>query len=181
MKNKLLLIIPFLICGYGFLPVSFHYNRKNLKNPNTIIIRHQECGCPCPNAYLKEGQLIIPNDILNTFRNIDKKEINLSGKDPFEPYDPELAGQDIMITGKVVGVDTSLCTPSDCEIVPIFKVDKWYVSTYYPRFWIQGIIFLYTFLISIFLSAIIVLYFIGLSIKNVFFFSKESPPELPSI
>src|SRR5215208_7064576 len=82
MKPKLLLFLPFMICSYGFLPVSFYFDRTALKDPDTLLIRHQECGCPCPNAFVKEGQLTIPDNILNAYTNIEKKEINITGNDP---------------------------------------------------------------------------------------------------
>ena len=167
MKPKLLLFLPFIICGYGFLPVTFRFGKTALKDSNTLLIRHQECGCPCPNAFVKEGQLIIPDNIQKAYANIHQREINLTGIDPFEPYEPELAMQDIIVSGKVVGVDTVLCDPSNCEVVPVFKVDKWSAVSYYPRLWTHGKTFLIIFLASTFLSAIIALLFVGTTIKKL--------------
>jgi hypothetical protein len=166
MKSKLYLLLPFMITGYGFLTVSFRFDRKALKAPNTLLVRHQECGCPCPSAFIKEGLLVVPDNVQNTYTDINKKEINLVGEDPFEPYEPELAMQDIMISGKVVGVDTVLCDPSNCQVVPVFKVEKWSVGSYYPRLWTHGRTFLIIFLVSAFLSVIIALLFIGTTIKT---------------
>jgi len=167
MKFKLLLFLPFIICGYGFLPVSFRFDKTAINNPNTLLIRHQECGCPCPSAYIKQGQIIIPQDIQNKYSNIDKKEINIIGRDPFEPYDPELAMKDIMVSGKVIGVDTVLCDQSGCEVVPVFKVGKWSVADYYPRLWTHGRMFLITFFVSVLLSAVIALIFVVTTIRKV--------------
>ena len=174
MKPKLILLLPFIICGYGFLPVSFRFDKTALNNPNTLLIRHQECGCPCPNAYIKQEQLIIPNDIQNKCSEIDKHEINITGRDPFEPYEPELATQDIIVSGNVVGVDTFLCDQSGCEVVPIFKVETWSVGSYYPRLWTHGRTFLIVFLALALLSAIIALIFIVTTIKK--FVTKQVQP-----
>jgi hypothetical protein len=116
---------------------------------------------------VKEGKLAIPEDILNRYANIGKKEINITGKNPFDPYEPALAMEDIMISGKVIGVDTVLCDESNCVDVPVFKVEKWSVGSYYPRHWIHGKLFLITFLISTLLSTILALLFIGIIIKKL--------------
>jgi hypothetical protein len=166
MKFKLLLLLPFFICGYGFLPVSFRFDKSKLSNSNTLLVRHQECGCPCPSAYIKQGQIIVPYEIQNKYSNIDKQEINITGRDPFEPYDPELARQDIMVSGKVVAVDTVLCDQSGCEVVPVFKVNKWDVESYYPRLWTHGRAFLVIFLLSALLSVVIALIVIVTTIKK---------------
>lgn len=166
MKFKLFLLFPFIVCAYGLLPVSFHFDKASLNNPNNLLIQYQECGCPCPNAYIKQGQIIIPEDLQRKYSNIDKREINITGRDPFEPYDPELATLDIIVTGKVVGMDTVLCNQSGCEVVPLFKVDKWSVSIYYPRLFTHGRVFLIIFLISTLLSAVITLTFIVTKIKR---------------
>ncbi len=166
MKFKLFLLLPFIVCGYGLLPVSYHFDKTALHHPNNLLIKHQECGCPCPNAYIKEGQIIIPEDLQRKYSTIHKQEINLTGRDPFKPYDPELATQDIIVTGKVVGMDTVLCDQSGCEVVPVFKVDKWSVGIYYPRLYTHGRIFLIFFLICSLLSAVITIIFIGKVIKR---------------
>lgn len=166
MRLKYLLLLPLLICGHGFLPLSFRFDKNAVKNPNTLLIQHQECGCPCPDAYIKEGQLIIPKTIQNSYVNIDERQINMTGNDPFDPYEPELAMQDIRVSGEIVGVDTVLCDQSGCEVVPVFKVNEWHVDSYYPRLWTYSKTFLIIFLISVFLSGIIILLFVGTGIKK---------------
>jgi hypothetical protein len=164
MKPRSLILIPLIICAYGFLPLSFRFNNNALKDPNTLIIHHQQCGCPCPNAFIQQGLLVIPDSIQKVYGNIHKSEVNITGNDPFEPYEPGLEMKEVMIKGKVIGVDTILCDPSGCEVVPVFKVEKWSVNEYYPRFWRFEKGFFIAFLFSVLVSAIAVLW---LAVKKI--------------
>ena len=155
MKNKFFIIILFAICAYGFLPVSLFFDKSDAKKPNYLLIERQECGCPCPNASIKEGKLLIADDTLKKYSQISTKEINISGRNPFV-NDLDLTLKQVIVYGKTVGVDSVMCEPSDCELVANFEVYNWKINGYYPRLWIHGSGFLLLFLgSSIFLLLII--------------------------
>lgn len=156
---KFVILFSVLISIYGFLPVSLTAEKIDLTKPNTLVIQHQECGCPCPEASVKKGSLVIPEEIKSKYPNIHLNEVNLTGRDPFDPYDFELAQQHITVVGEVVGIDTIECDPSGCEIAPVFKVESWSVDTYYPKFWTHGKWFLILFLLSCLLSAVCAVFF----------------------
>jgi len=166
MKWKFVILFSVLISLYGFLPVSLAVNRPDLTKPNTLLIHHQECGCPCPDASIKKGILVIPEEIKSRYPNIHLGEVNLTGSDPFDPYDFELAQQDITVSGEVVGIDTIACDPSGCEVAPVFKVKSWSVDSYYPKFWTHGKSFLVLFLLSCLLTAIGTIFFVSEFIKR---------------
>lgn len=159
MKSKFVILFAVLISLYGFLPVSLTVNKPDLTKPNTLLIHHQECGCPCPDASIKKGNLVIPAEIKNKYPNIHLTEINLTGRDPFDPYDIELAQRDITVAGEVVGIDTIACDPSGCEVAPVFKVKSWSVDSYYPKFWTHGKWFLILFLLSCLVTAVSTFFF----------------------
>ena len=170
MKWKYFFLACFLIGLYGFLPVSFPWKKPDFSNPNHLLIHHQECGCPCADASIKKGELLVPDEIRRKYQGLYLKEINLAGRNPFDPYEFELAHKDIYIEGKVVGVDTIACDPSGCEIVPVFEVNSWSTDSYYQRFWTHGkwflIVFLLSCLVTIFYAGILLFGFMWKKIKN---------------
>jgi hypothetical protein len=91
----------FLICccitGYGFLPVSFLSGVSKINNPNTLLIRKQECGCPCPGALILNGGFFIPPSLKTQGLNILTNEINITGDDPYKAGNAELATHPIMV------------------------------------------------------------------------------------
>jgi len=170
MKWKYIFLACFLVCLYGFLPVSISWNKNDYSKPNQLLIHHQECGCPCPQASIKKGELLIPEEIKRKYPGLYLKEINLAGLDSFEPFESGLSQNDINIDGRVIGVDTIACSASGCEVVPVFEISFWSVNSYYPRFWIHSkwfvIIFLLSFLVTIFSSVILIFDFFWKKLKG---------------
>jgi len=148
MKLKFGWIILTLILGYGLMPVTLPYYSDNYAQPNTLLIDRQECGCPCAEGVIKKGQLKFSESIMHLYPTLNENGGEITLID-FPPYDditmekPETFdfanGNTFRVTGQVVGVDTILCDPTNCEIVPKFKVDSWTLTSYYPRFWKFGI------------------------------------------
>ena len=143
MKLSHALIITALLLAYGFLPVTIPYYSGNYSNPNTLLISRQECGCPCAEGKIVKGRLHFSDSIKKAFPNLDEsvREFTLKNFPPFNKINSgkletlDFANNnDFKVTGKVIGVDTILCTPSNCEIVPKFEVSSWTLTTYYPRF-----------------------------------------------
>jgi len=118
---------------------------------------------PLSRGFYKKGTLIISPNISTLYQNISKEEIDLVGNDPFATTDPglELASHDMIIKGMVIGVDTMECDPTNCQIVPKFKVESWSTSIYYPRFWTSGQIFIYIFLLAGLFSLLTIAVYIG--------------------
>src|SRR5688572_18472174 len=143
MKFKYFWIIFGLVLGSGLLPVTFPEITTNFDNPNVLIIERQECGCPCPEGVIKKGRLNFSNDIREKFPDLSEHshEITLTNFPPFNGVSNERPetfsfanGNTFKIEGHTVGVDTILCQPEDCELVPRFKVESWALTSYYPRF-----------------------------------------------
>jgi len=164
---KYLLITAIGICIYGFLPVSFAFNPMDIKKPNNLLVSQQDCGCPCANAIIINGRISIPVYIINKYPNISQKEINLTGEDPFNTSDFDLSHQAIIITGKVIGVDTISCDPTNYEVVLKFEVDKWATSIYYPRLWTHGKLFMIMFLLSNLYIIMTFLFFIVWTVQKL--------------
>ncbi|MEX0811352.1 MAG: hypothetical protein WD048_03980 [Chitinophagales bacterium] len=127
-------LIWLLIALYGFTPATIN-SLWTRPNKTDLIITGQECGCPCPEARVLKGAIEIPENILDKHPNIHEYELTLTGNSPFEPYNYEIGHSEILIEGKVIGIDTILCSPTDCEVVPKFEVKKWTLTSYSARFW----------------------------------------------
>jgi hypothetical protein len=143
MKLKIVWTALTLILGYGLLPVTLPDTSNNFDNPNTLIIRRQECGCPCADGLIMKGQLEFSRDIKNRFPALLEKvnEITLTNFPPFEVSMDHMetfyfANEDVFkITGQTIGVDSIQCGgPSEYQIVPRFRVDTWSLTFYKPRF-----------------------------------------------
>ena len=104
--------------------------------PNHLIIDQQECGCPCPDASITKGKINIPTDISTQYPNLLTTQINLDVKDFNEPYNFELGYAKLFVIGQVVGADSVLCDPTNCELVPRFKVEEWALIDSVARAWI---------------------------------------------
>lgn len=131
----LLLTLSIAFAVYGLLP----YNKvKNIdtSKPNQLVIDQQECGCPCPDASVIKGKLIIPPDVASKYPELRTTELNIDIKNFNEPYNYELGHAKLFIKGKVVGADTILCDPAKCELAPLFQVDSWALVDTVARAWI---------------------------------------------
>ena len=144
--NKALKTIWFLltlILVYGILPVTIPDFTDDYNKSNTILIERQECGCPCPEAVIVKGKLAISSKMRAKYPELgdNYNQINLVNFPPFddissdEPHTFDFANYNsFKITGEVVGIDTIFCTPQACEIAPIFKLEKWNLVNYVPKF-----------------------------------------------
>ena len=118
------LILSVVFVVHGFLPYK-KTTTMDTSRPNQIVIDQQECGCPCPDAMIISGQLQIPDEISNKYKNLSTTEINLQIKSFNDPYNYELGHAKLFVTGDVVGADTILCDPTNCLLAPRFKVGSW--------------------------------------------------------
>lgn len=146
-----------LSLALAFVPYPFSSIGVN-KEEGDLVITGQACGCPCPQARVLEGALNIPDTILHQNPEIYRKQMNLEGNTPFEPFFYEIAISRILVEGEVVGVDTILCTRTGCELAPIFRIDSWETLDYIPiihtwESWQQS---LYKFACTLFLIFLIV-------------------------
>lgn len=107
----------------------------------------------CPDASVIKGRLIIPPDVASRYPALRTTELNIDIKNVNEPYNYELGHAKLFIRGKVVGADTILCDPTNCELVPLFQVDSWALVHTFARAWIfpnwVGVLFI----INLFLFA----------------------------
>ena len=157
--------------GYGFLPISMNFRAFDFSKPNTLEIDYQVCGCPCANARIIKGQLQFSENIKQNFPDLQESgnEITLKNIPLFE----NITGttQDILcnnkfkVIGEVVGVDTILCDPLNCEIVPIFYVSDWKMS-YEPKFWLFNNVIFAIFSFSVLLLPILIILTIKKLIKR---------------
>ena len=90
MRKIFLLSWFLLICfiGYGLLPVSINFKKFDFNKPNTLEIRYQVCGCPCPEAVIIKGKLQFSEYIKQEFPDLqeDGKEITLKNFPLFENF-----------------------------------------------------------------------------------------------
>lgn len=122
--KPILLILSISFAIYGILPYRKASN-INTVLPNQLVVEQQECGCPCPDARIIEGQLQIPTDIISKYPGLHGKQLNLNIDGFNEPYNVELGRAILFIKGRVVGADTILCDPTSCELAPRFEVVSW--------------------------------------------------------
>jgi len=144
----LTLSIAFAVCG--LLPYHKATNIDTTK-PNQLVIHQQECGCPCPDAGVVEGQMQIPQDIASKYQTLNTTQLNLDIKGFNEPYNYELGRAKLFIKGKVVGADTILCEPTNCELAPRFQVDSWALVDTVATAWTFPVWLAFLFLINLFL------------------------------
>lgn len=148
----LFLGLSIVFAVYGLLPYKKAKNIDTSK-PNQLVISQQECGCPCPDATIIKGQLSIPPDIISKYGTLHTTELNMDINNFNEPYNYELGGAKLFIKGKVVGADTILCDPNNCELAPRFQVDSWGLVDSVARAWIFPKWIALLFVINLFLFA----------------------------
>ena len=102
----------------------------------------------CRRGVIKKGRIEFSESIKHLYPKLNEngREITLIDFPPYDeitmekPQSFDFAnGNNFRVTGQVVGVDTILCNPTNCEIVPKFKVESWTLTSYYPRFLKFGI------------------------------------------
>ena len=119
---------------FGLLPYNKAYNIDTTK-PNQLIVRNQECGCPCPNGVILNGRLKIADSILSKYPSFDTSQLNLDIENLGDTYNVEIMQSRIFVKGNVVGADTILCDPTNCEVTPHFKVESWALVDTVVRAW----------------------------------------------
>ncbi len=169
-KLKYFWLIWILLVLFGFSPLTFESIWKKISE-NDLVITEQACGCPCAEAKLVNGKINIPKKILNKHKNINTKELSLTGKTPFKTYNYEIAHSKILIEGEVIGVDSIWCSPNHCEIVPKFNITNWTLVGYLPRFLVWNKMVGVTYIIFILLSffGLVIMVFCkkkGIGVKN---------------
>jgi len=115
------------------------------------------------------GTLVIPDSLQSFFpRGFHGSEISLSEFPPFDVTMEHIETFDFanynqfIVKGQVVGIDTIYCDSLSAEIAPLFKVDDWSLTSYYPRFLRFHDLPLLGYLASWTFSAITVLIFVGM-------------------
>ena len=175
MKFKYFWILFGLVLGYGILPVTFPEINTNFESPNVLIIERQECGCPCPEAFILKGTLHFSNEIRAKFPDLSERshEITVINFPPYNEISNErpetfsFANENTFrILGHTVGVDTVLCQPEDCLLVPRFKVESWALTSYYPRFQTFPILAAMIYMVSAILGLPTLIAFVFLSWKQ---------------
>ena len=142
MKFKYFWIVFGLILGYGLLPVTLPDLTGNFEKPNTLLVRRQECGCPCAEGVIEKGRLIFSEEVKKDFPQLSERsrEITLTNFPPFEirngtPEEFEFANiNTFRVTGHTIGIDSIPCSAASFESVPKFEVQSWALASYYPRF-----------------------------------------------
>ena len=148
----LLLTLSIAFAIYGLLPYRKAKNIDTTK-PNHLVISQQVCGCPCPDASVIKGQLSISPDVVSKYPTLHTTELNMDIKNFNEPYNYELGHAKLFIEGEVIGADTILCEPTNCELVPLFRVDSWALVDTVARAWIFPNWIALLFIINLFLFA----------------------------
>jgi len=130
---KINLIIWMAIMAYGVIPFRMEALWADAKE-GEVILSGQGCGCPCPNAYVRQGTLLIPDSILQEYPTIHRQQLNLTGNTPFDPFIFHVAVSDLRVQGEIIGVDTIACSRSGCEFAVRYRVDSWTLLTYVPQY-----------------------------------------------
>ena len=143
MKSNYIWIFLALFLVYGILPLTIPDYSEDYSQANTLLIERQECGCPCAEGVILKGQVGLSDEMKRKYPTLVETgtEITLVDFDPFDNITNEdvttfdfANGNEFKVVGKVVGVDTILCDPSNCEVVPKFEVKKWSLTSYSPKF-----------------------------------------------
>lgn len=133
-----------LCIAYSFWPASWPSSNIKYDKPNQLKIRFQECGCPCPDAFIERGTLQFNDSIKQRYHSTlseQSVEINLVNFSPIEDKSWQnarfdfLSSNDFHLEGEVIGADTVACSSAACNLTPVFRVSDWEISTYYPQFW----------------------------------------------
>ena len=154
MKRKYIWIILLSILLYGVLPIkipNYFDDFALFEKPNILLVSRQECGCPCAEGVILKGTLEYSEKIKKQFPTLspNSQEITIVNFSPFDDITNEnyqtfdfANNNNFKIDGEVIGVDTILCNPENCEIVPKFRVENWSLNSYYARFWLWDITFI---------------------------------------
>ena len=165
---KCFLIVTILVSIYGLIPLSFNFIFGT--KANSLVIKKEDLANSClyRDAYIVSGSIDIPTNISKEYSNIDTGAINLTGKNPFAGYDSIFSTQQMLVTGKVIALDTLLvCDSSSYKFAARFNVESSSIKNYYPRFKIHSIIFQYIFFGCCIFAIITILFFIYWIIQSL--------------
>lgn len=115
------------------MPYKFTENPDNIAN-NQILIKGVASTCT-PVWRVVKGKLVIPKHLEASFREkCFELEIDASSKTT--PHELELLGNEFfIISGSVVGVDSTYFKQKCGNNFALFKVDDWSPTIYNARFW----------------------------------------------
>lgn len=143
----------------GFRPFRFPCNPNNTLQTELLVEFH-EYTCS-PDFEIVDGQLNIP-DRYKLLLKDNTQELNVSGiESPLKLLNDGdlqfLTDNQFVISGKIVGVDSSART---CSKTALFEIDKWSPTKYYAIFWTFKPIFFITYFFLLFsmVLTIIILY-----------------------
>ena len=136
MKNKIRNIPWILTVIYftlGFMP--YKLPQEKIQSQDEILIYSPECT-ECPDFYLKEGKLLIPEKYKsklpeNVFEITLEKDHKLNGLQ----WDLKKGNNEFIITGKVIGIDSSLANPKNqISARPIVEIESWHPTEFHFKF-----------------------------------------------
>ena len=84
---------------------------------NELVIENQACACPCPDAKIISGKLIIL-DSQRAKLNDSMLETYLTGVNPFN--DTNNWGLKMKVKGIVLGTKPDYCFKNSCHYIPVF-------------------------------------------------------------
>lgn len=154
---KYSIILTVILISVLFIPAHLP-SRSGKPGKDEAIIRFQECGCPCPDAFVIDGQFTVPDSLTGKLKRKDFVEIYLTNDSDITFEDSQ---HNIKIKGKISGADPDFCDGNDCYYLPIVRIDSWEIAEYVSWFWYWNknfaIGYLLTTLISIVITIILVI------------------------
>lgn len=129
--KKFTWLFTFLFLAYGFQPFKFPQFSFNEKTE--LLINSPECT-GCPEFFIEKGELNIPKKYKN---KLTEKvfEITLGKQHELNklPWDLLKGSNEFIVTGKVIGIDSSLYNPSiSSNLRAIIQIEKWRPTEYRP-------------------------------------------------
>ncbi len=163
--QKTIWTIIILLLVIGYVPYKFPKNPTK-RRTNELLVNHQEATCTT-DFEIVNGSLQIPSELIYYFPN-GSTNIKLAvGKSPFDPIDEKqinwylITENNFIISGNVVGVDSldkQLCGHN----YPVFKIEEWSPTKYFPNYcsFSFPIFLLYFASIILAISTSIILFFV---------------------
>lgn len=153
MFQRISIVITLILIAVLFIPAHFP---STLGKPgkDEAIIHFQECGCPCPDALVKEEHFSIPDSLAEKLKQNEFLEIYLEND---SDIDYESSQFDIKIKGKIIGANPDFCDGNDCYYTPIVRIDSWEIADYVSWFWNWDRNFAMSYLLVTLMSSIVTL------------------------
>lgn len=112
--------------------MPYKYGIPFLMKGNFLKVTPQVCGCPCPNALIEEGKLVIPIEFNIKHLNIYNTELNIVNSSILTRFSNIGEYHVLYVRGEIVGFDTIACSERSCELAYRFRIDKEYTKDYVP-------------------------------------------------